>query len=126
MKWTPIILFFLLSCGTPGRKPPVVSIPSERPERAASQALVEKGRPYLDRGSFDRAEDTFQEAVNVDPTNGVGFYYLALVKYRMGEYESVGNYLDKAEALLMKDRDWSKKIKALREEVGENAAVPPS
>ncbi len=89
------------------------------PERRASGSLVEGGRAYLDHGLFDRAADTFQQAANLDPTNGAAFYYLALVKYRMGEYGEVWDYLEKAEALLAGGKHWAEKLEELRREVNE-------
>src|SRR3989338_4988602 len=101
----------LVSCATrpgpkrpkapPGsREPPVTRQAEETPERRASNALIEQGTGILERGLYDRAADLFQEAVSVDPTNGAGYYYLALVKLKTGEYGGVEGFLEKAESLL--------------------------
>ena len=107
-----------------GTKAPPVMEREAGPERRASESLVEAGGAYLEHGLFDRAADTFQEAANLDPTNGAAFYYLALVKYRMGEYGEVWDYLEKAEALLSGDRDWSERLESLRREVHEAKPRP--
>lgn len=89
----------------------------ETPERAASNALVEEGKTAFERGSLDRAGDVFQEAVSVDPTHGVPYYYLALVKMKSGEYGGVWGFLEKAEDLLARKPEWTAKLKSLREEL---------
>jgi len=95
--------------------------PEIGPERKASEALIQKGVDSMDQGLFDRAEDNFQDAVNLDPSNGAGFYYLALIKYKLGEYETVPNFLEKAEALLKNDPDWTGRLESLR----RDSVTPP-
>lgn len=106
----------------PGSRQPPVTAPSEvdTPERSASDALVEEGRQALDHGLYDRSADLFQEAVTVDPTNGAGYYYLALVKFKTGEYGEVWDLLEKAETLLAKDPEWIEKIEELKQELNRN------
>lgn len=89
----------------------------ESPERTASNSLVEEGEQALDHGFYDRSADFFQEAVKTDPSNGVGYYYLALVKFRTGEYGEVSGFLEKASALLANDTAWSEKIDSLRQDL---------
>ena len=98
------------------RGAPVTSLPQKGPKREASDALIQKGKAFLDAGLFDRAADTFQEAVNVDPSIGAGFYYLAFVKYRTGEYGAVWDFLEKAEALLGNDPAWKNQLEELKME----------
>lgn len=102
-----------------GAKAPPVVERKAGPERGASDSLVEAGRVYLDQALYDRASDTFQEAANIDPTNGAAFYYLALVKSRTGDYDQVWDFLEKAEALLSGDEDWTERLESLRREVHE-------
>jgi cytochrome c-type biogenesis protein CcmH/NrfG len=89
----------------------------ESPERSASNSLMEEGKIILERGSLDRSGDLFQEAVSVDPTNGVAYYYLALVKFKGGEYGGVWRFLEKAESLLSKKPEWMAKLKELQAEL---------
>ena len=88
------------------------------PERAASERLVEKGIAMLDEGGFQRAANLFRDAVNIDTTNGVAYYYLAFARSRLDEREVALGLLDKAEALLSYDEDWVKRIDELRAELG--------
>lgn len=89
------------------------------PQRAASNALVDNGNQALDQGQHDRAIDLFQEAVSVDPTNGAGYYYLALVKSRTGEYGGAWGYLEKAQSLLLGQAAWAPKLEELRKELSQ-------
>lgn len=103
--------------GRPGSLPGVGPIGSGAPERAASSALIEEGKLALERGLYDRSLDRFQEAVTLDPSNGVGFYYLAFVKLRTGEYGEVWGLLEKAESLLTGNAEWILKIEELKQEL---------
>ncbi|MBI2082217.1 MAG: hypothetical protein HYT76_01485 [Deltaproteobacteria bacterium] len=112
------------SCASLGKKPlppgarrAPVQETTVGPEREASNALIEQGKSKLEAGHYDKAFDFFQESVNVDPTNGVGFYYLAYVKYKTGEYQEVANFLEKAEALLSSSKEWQERIDLLKGEL---------
>ena len=99
-----------------GASPAVTTLP-ESPERKASNALIDEGQKALALGLHDHAADLFQQSVTVDSTNGAGYYYLALVKMRSGEYGEVWGLLDKAQVLLASDPDWMAKIEELRQEM---------
>ncbi|MBI2982521.1 MAG: hypothetical protein HYY44_09590 [Deltaproteobacteria bacterium] len=118
-----LIFFFIFSCASLGKKPlppgarrAPVTESQIGPERAASNAMIEKGEAKLRSGEYERAFDLFQEAVNFDPNNGVGFYYLAYVKYKTGEYDQVPNFLAKAEALLSSSKEWMERINLLKQD----------
>ncbi|MBI2500937.1 MAG: hypothetical protein HYW02_05635 [Deltaproteobacteria bacterium] len=126
------LLFFLglllvVGCATGPRRPrgsrlpPVVSASPRSPEREASNVYIETGKNFLEDGHYSRAIDSFQEAINVDPSNGVGFYYMVWIKYKMGEYDQVENYLSRAEDLLGGDKAWKDRLEELRSEIS-----PPS
>ncbi len=98
------------------------------PERQASDRLLAKGRAILEQGDYERAASAFSDAVNVDTTNGVAYYYLALARARQGETDVALGILDKAEALLAHDEDWTARIDDLRKELGsgESHEMVPS
>lgn len=98
------------------REPPLTSPVHESAERTASNALVEEGIKAVERGLYDRAADLFQESVTVDSSNGSGYYHLALVKLRTGEYGEVEGLLEKAEMLLQDRPEWTEKLEELRRE----------
>lgn len=119
-----VSLPFSFSCAgrrlPPGARHAPVAQPQVGPERRASDALMERGKNALDQNLFEEAFDSFQEAANVDPTNGEAFYYLALVKYRTGDYAAVGDFLDKAEALLGNNPAWTEKLEILRRDISSD------
>lgn len=102
-------------------RPTKVAPPSEvlTPERRASMKLVENGQAHLDLDEFELAMTTFRDAVNVDTTNGVAYYYLALTHYYLGRPDQASGLLDKADALLADDEAWKAKVMELRVELGE-------
>lgn len=103
----------------PGSREPPITAPQqeETPERRASNALVEEGQTALGRGQYDQAADLFQESVTVDPTNGAGYYYLALVRFKTGEYGEAWDFLEKAETLLPSDPEWLERIELLKRDL---------
>jgi tetratricopeptide (TPR) repeat protein len=92
------------------------------PARQASDRLVAKGQALLDAKDYERAASAFREAANVDAQNGAAYYYLALAQARLGQPDVAAGLLDKAEALLNGDPEWTARIDELRAEVG---GAPP-
>jgi len=88
------------------------------PQRQASNRLVSRGVSLIDAGEFDRAATTLMDAVNVDSSNGVAYFYLAVANERMGNGEVAAGLLDKAEAQLGADEEWMGRINELREAMG--------
>ncbi len=96
------------------------------PQRKASDSLVEKGKTALSSKNYDDAAQIFQNAVNVDGSNGTAYYYLALTNHYMGQERTAAGLLDKAESLLRSDKQWMEKIDELRSLVtGEKPPVAP-
>jgi tetratricopeptide (TPR) repeat protein len=107
-------------------RPIGISPPSEitTPERRASMGLVKLGTAQLDADSFELAMATFRDAINIDSTNGIAYYYLALTYHYLDQPELASGLLDKAEHLLKNDADWMQKVLELRKETG--AQAPPT
>lgn len=93
--------------------PPSVDDAPSVPKRQASQQIVEKGVVALKGGDLSSASQRFQEAINVDGTNGVAYYYLAEVSLKKGDPDRAAGFLEKAESLLQGDQAWEAKIEAL-------------
>lgn len=89
------------------------------PQRQASMRLAERGKAMLDAGDPDRAAAVCMDAVGVDATNGVAYFYLAVANEQLGKREIASGLLDKAEALLGADEEWQGKINELRTRMGE-------
>ncbi len=105
----------------------------QAPERAAtpamlaSERLVDKGKGYLDNGNLEKAQSTLRDAINVDSSNGAAYYWLAITQARMGEPDVAMGLLDKADALLSRDPEWSERIDKARKDMGvgpSNEVVP--
>lgn len=92
----------------------------ESPEREASNALIEQGQVSFQRGLYDQAAGTFQEAVTVDATNGAGYYWLALTKLRSGEYGEAEGLIEKALTLLSRRPEWAERLEELQREFHQN------
>lgn len=98
------------------------------PQRQASMRLVEKGRALADSGDYERAAASFRDAINVDGSNGIAYYYMASADAKLGQIDVALGLLDKAEALLGADAEWMAKIDELRTDLGvphsERPVVP--
>lgn len=88
------------------------------PARQASNRLVEQGKVFLDDEELERAASTFRDAINVDTKNGVAYYYLAVTHAKLGEPDVAEGLLDKADALLSRDPEWSERIEQTRSDLG--------
>ena len=77
--------------------------------------MVEDGRRLLVLSEGPSASLAVQEAINVDPKNGIAYYYLAKAKFELGENVQASGVLDKAEELLQGSKDWMEAISILRE-----------
>jgi tetratricopeptide (TPR) repeat protein len=94
------------------------------PKRQASMRLIERGTDLMAAKDYARAQATFRDAVNVDPSNGIAYYSLAAADAKMGQAELATGLLDKAEALLGADEEWMTKIDALRSELSGTPSKP--
>ena len=94
------------------------------PKRQASMRLVERGKGFLEGGELDRAVLVLRDAINVDSSNGVAYYYLASADVKLGQTSTALGLLDKAEALLGADNEWMRRIDELRGELGAPASKP--
>ncbi|MFH1829619.1 MAG: hypothetical protein ABH871_02425 [Pseudomonadota bacterium] len=88
------------------------------PARQASDRLVEQGKLFLEKNEIERAASTFRDAINVDTKNGEAYYFLALTHVKLSEPDVAEGLLDKAEALLSHDPEWSERIDQTRRDMG--------
>jgi len=88
------------------------------PRRKASDRIVEKGMLEFQSKKYEQALQLFQDAVNVDSSNGVAYYYLALTNIELDRKNAANGLLDKAEALLSHEPGWLEKIENVRKSIG--------
>jgi len=98
-------------------KPPEAA---STPKARAAAGVIESGRRELVAGNYEKAEGFFQEAINIDPDNGISYYYLARAKFELGQYQQAGGVLDKAERLLQGSPAWLEAIEVLRGMIKES------
>lgn len=94
------------------------------PARTASLRVVERGKTQLASNDIDRAAVSFREAVNIDSSNGVAYYYLALAESKRNQSAIALGLLDKAEALLAGDSQWMTRVDELRSQLGGTPSRP--
>lgn len=95
--------------------PPQIQQTEKTPDQAsprvlASVQLTEEGRALLERGYPDDAMTMLERSINLDPTNGQNYYYMAqawLLKGNTAQAEEF-NYL--AETYLKDDPDWMSRV----------------
>ncbi len=82
--------------------------------------MVAKGKKQLDNGNLQKAKGILQEAVTVDSTNGVAYYYLAKTRFQLKQHEEALGILDKAESLLGSSDEWTEAIGLLRSRIQDD------
>lgn len=92
------------------------------PARSASMQMVQKGKEFLAEQKYNNAAQSFREAVIIDSTNGVAYYYMAKTRFFLKQYEEALGILDKAEDLLSTSEQWTEAVAILRTEI-ERAAI---
>ena len=92
-----------------------------KPVRAASQKLVLEGQRFLDSAEYERALYKFEEAINIDPSNGAGYYNMAKTQAELGAYDEADGLLDKAESLLGQGAPWGERILSLRQQIRQGS-----
>lgn len=110
-----------------GARPPEgairpAAVPQEMtPKRKASMRLIEEGNELIGAKEYERAASAFRDAINIDASNGVAYYYLAFAYIMLEKPDEASGLLDKAQALLRDDQRWQEIIEDLRMEIGAPA-----
>lgn len=94
------------------------------PARSASMEMAARGKKLLEAGDYDKALGIFQEAVIIDSTNGVAYYYLAKARFLLDQYEESMGILEKAESLLGSSEEWMEAISLLRSQIQNSIHHP--
>ncbi|MCI0446467.1 tetratricopeptide repeat protein [bacterium] len=98
----------------PPAKPPLV-VPQMKPRQPskadpASTKLMDAGAKQLNAGNLDQAEELFEQALRVSPTNGKPYYYLGVIASRQKDYERALGFLQQAETYLHTDNFWMSQV----------------
>lgn len=105
---------------TPAPPPPESSkpprpVPQPQPRQpakgdAASAKLVTNGVKMLNTGNLDQAEQMFEQALRVSPSNGKPYYYLGIIAAKQKDYERSLSFLGQAETYLKDDDFWLSQV----------------
>ena len=105
-----------------GRREILTPIPSKRsstPEYNATQRLVERGKREISHNRFEKATQTLEAAINIEPSNGEAYFWLAKANLMLGDSENAMQLLDRALVYLSND-EWIKKAEDLHNEIEDN------
>ena len=72
----------------------------------AALKIVESGVKQLNAGNVDEAEQYFEQALRVSPTNGRPYYYLGVIAAQKKDYDRALGFLAQAEVHLRGDGFW--------------------
>lgn len=98
-------------------KPPKEALPAppikpRAPARGdtASSKLLDSGVKQMNAGNLDEAEQLFEQALRVSPTNGKPYYYLGVLSAKQQNYDRSLSFLEQAEGYLHDDPFWMSQI----------------
>lgn len=97
-----------------------VKKPGPSPRALAALQLTEQGRMFLENNQPDNAIGTLERALNLNPNNGLNYYYLAeawLMKWNFGQAMEFNRL---AEIYLKDDREWLNRVILQRERIKEH------
>ena len=91
--------------------------PEESPRAVASLRLTEQARVLLESGKVDEAITALERAMNVNPSNGQNYYYLAEAWLKKGN-SSQAREFNRLAAMYLKDEpDWMSRVKDQQERI---------
>jgi tetratricopeptide (TPR) repeat protein len=89
----------------------------DSPRAVASLRLTEQARVLLESGKVDDAITTLERAMNVNPSNGQNYYYLAEAWLKKGNPSQAREFNRLAAMYLRNDPDWVNRINAQQERI---------
>jgi Flp pilus assembly protein TadD len=94
----------------PSLQSPPVKPRATSPGDKASIRLVEAGMRQMNNGDLEAAEQTFEQALRVSPTNGRPYYYLGVIAAKQKNYDRALSFLSQAETYLGNDSFWMSQV----------------
>jgi len=89
----------------------------ESPQAVASLRLTEQARVLLESGKVDDAMTTLERAINVNPSNGRNYYYLAEAWLKKGNPSQAREFNRLAALYLRDEPDWINRVRAQKERI---------
>ena len=87
------------------------------PRAQASLQLTEQGRSFLESGKPNDAIRTLERAINLNPTNGLNYYYLSEAWLYKGKFKQAEEFNNLAEIYLKSSPKWALRVKTQRERI---------
>jgi tetratricopeptide (TPR) repeat protein len=84
------------------------------PHAQASLQLTEQGRSLLENGKANDAIRTLERAINLNPTNGLNYYYLSEAWLFKGKFKQAEEFNNLAEIYLEASPEWALRVRAQR------------
>jgi TolA-binding protein len=89
---------------------PPITKRAPSPGDPASLKLVNSGTKQMNAGNLDEAEQLFEQALRVSPTNGRPYYYLGVIASKQKNYDRAMGFLTQAEIHLHGDAFWMSQV----------------
>jgi tetratricopeptide (TPR) repeat protein len=89
----------------------------DNPRAVASLRLTEQARVLLETGKVDDAITTLERAMNVSPSNGQNYYYLAEAWLKKGNPSQAREFNRLAAMYLKDDPNWIGRVKDQQERI---------
>ena len=89
----------------------------ESPRAVASLRLTEQARVLLETGKADDAITTLERAMNLNPSNGQNYYYMAEAWLRKGNPSQAREFTRLAAMYLKDDPNWTGRVKDQQERI---------
>jgi len=89
----------------------------ESPRAVASLRLTEQARVLLETGKVDDAITTLERAINLNPSNGQNYYYMAEAWLRKGNPSQAREFNRLTAMYLKDDPNWTGRVKDQQERI---------
>ena len=87
----------------------------ESPRAVASLRLTEQARMLLENGKVDDAITALERAINLNPSSGQNYYYLAEAWFKKGNPSQAREFNRLAAMYLKDDPNWASRVKDQQE-----------
>jgi predicted Zn-dependent protease len=93
------------------------SRPDDTPRTVASLRLTEQARALLESGKVDEAMTILERAMNVNPSNGQNYYYLAEAWLKKGNLSQAREFNRLAAMYLRNEPEWVNRVNDQQERI---------